>query len=157
KLKEAKEKNPKVEYYFDHNCRWRKIPATAPHFEKQDVLKVFDQNHLNSVIIELLIFVVILLLGMFRDNPVFQIPAAASVVLFLTIAIMLAGAFSFWLRGWALSTIILIFFIFNFLAKEGVFSNTFYKAYGLDYQSSPVSYSLKTLDSLNSIAFYKED
>lgn len=157
KLKEAKEKKPRVDYYFDHKLKWRKIPATTPHYEKQVVLKVFDQNHLNSVIIELVIFVVILMLGMFRDNPVFQIPAAASVVLFLTIVIMLAGAFSFWLRGWATSTIILVFFLLNFLAKEGVFSNSYYKAYGLDYQSSPASYTLKTLDSLNSAGFYQED
>ncbi len=156
-LKEAKDKKTKVDYYFDHKLRWKKISATAPHFDKKDVLKVFDQNHLNSVIIELVIFVVILMLGMFRDNPVFQIPAAASVVLFLTIAIMLAGAFSFWLRGWATSALILIFFVLNFLAKEGVFSNDYYKAYGLNYQATPASYSLSRLDSLNSSTFYQED
>ena len=156
-LKEAKEKKPRVDYYFDHKLKWRKISATEPHFEKQDVLKVFDQNHLNSVIIELVIFVVFLLLGMFRDSAVFQIPAAASIVLFLTIAIMLAGAFSFWLREWATSVIIIAFFLLNFLAKEGVLSNSYYEAYGLDYQTPSAAYTLKTLDSLSSTDIYQED
>ena len=156
-LKEAKDKKPRVDYYFDHKLRWKKISATEPHFEKQDVLKVFDQNHLNSVIIELVIFVVFLMLGMFRDRAMFQIPAAASIVLFLTIAIMLAGAFSFWLREWATSVVIIAFFLLNFLAKEGVLSNSYYKAYGLDYESAPAAYTLKTLDSLSSSKIYQED
>ncbi len=157
KLKEAKSKGPRVDNYCDHNLQWKKLPVTYPQYEKADVIKVFDQNHLNSVIIELFIFVVILFLGAFRDNPIVQIPAAASVVLFLTIVIMITGAFSFWLRGWATSVIIIIFFIFNYLAGKPFLPNNYYKAYGLNYQAQPADYSITNLDSLNNYAIYKKD
>ena len=82
-------------------------------YDKQAVLKVFDQNHFNSVIIELAIILLILFLGTFMDNPYFQIPAAASSLLMFSILVMLVGAFSYWLRGWGVAFVFGLFLMVN--------------------------------------------
>lgn len=153
-LKEAKKSRRRVDSYFGLNFKLQKAPQAS--YDKGIVLKVFDQNHLNSVIIELLIFALILVLGTFRDNPVFQIPAAASGVLLLTIIIMVAGAITYWLRGWAMTTIIAVFFILNIIVKYE-WASPSYEAPGLNYGAAPADYSLTNLARLNSEEFYQQD
>ena len=54
------------------------------NYDKATILQVFDQNHFNLVVIELFIFAMVLVLGLFKDYPAFQIPAACSFMIFLT-------------------------------------------------------------------------
>ena len=58
-------------------CLYCKIPLEKPlnfdekdFYDKNTIVKVFDQNHFNLVIIELFIFAFILVLGIFKDTPV---------------------------------------------------------------------------------------
>lgn len=106
---------------------------------------IFDQNHLNTVIAELFIFIIILILGAFRDYPAFQIPAAASAVLFLSIILMAIGAITFWFRSWAITGAILIFFLINYLTTIDFLSKTHY-AHGLNYKTKAVNYTQTTID-----------
>lgn len=153
-LKEAKKSRRRVDSYFDLKFKLHKALQTS--YDKTIILKVFDQNHLNSVIIELLIFALILVLGTFRDNPVFQIPAAASGVLLLTFIIMIAGAITYWLRGWSVTSIIVVFFILNIIVKHE-WTSSFYEALGLDYRAAPADYSLSSLARFNNKKNYQQD
>lgn len=145
----------RVDGYFDENLRYRRI-KTVPFYDKALLLKVFDQNHLNSVIIQLVILVVILLIGLFRDQPIFQIPAAASGIMLLTFLLMLSGALIFWFRKWAALVFLVGIVVLNTLVKQGVLSQP-YLAYGLNYEKNPLSYDLQTLSELHNEQRARED
>jgi len=151
----AKKKTIRVDSYLDIGFHIR--PVNPDHgYDKEAILKVFDQNHLNLVLIEFVIFFVILILGIFRDHQFFQIPAAASVVLILTILIMFAGAISYWFRGWAISAVLLLLVLLNILVKNNLITSE-YHAYGLDYQTEDAEYSLEQLQKMSHPANRQQD
>ncbi len=152
--KEAKKGARRVDYYLDLGLRLR--PAPDVRHDKTLVLQVFNQNHLNSVIIELFIFVLILVLGIFSGIPFFQIPAAASGLLLMTMIMMGAGAVSFWLKGWATTTVIVGFFLLNMFVRYEWGENS-YRAFGLDYSIPSTEYSLSRLEALNDTSYYHQD
>src|SRR5690606_15707953 len=142
KLDIARKKQIRVDNYLDHDLKFKKVEDT--HFyDRATILQVFDQNHFNLVVIELFIFATILVLGVFKDYQAFQLPAASSFVIFLTIFVMIAGAFSYWFGNWS-ATIALILFIFiNFLVGKDYFAKQ-YKAFGLNYTAPPAEYSIES-------------
>lgn len=154
KLDIARKKQVRVDHYID-NFKIKKVDDTN-FYDRAAILQVFDQNHFNLVVIELFIFALVLLLGIFKDHPSFQLPAAASVMIFLTIFVMLSGAFSYWFGGWSATTAMVIFLIINFLVGEDFFSKK-YEAFGLDYQKPPAEYSVKSLQLLNDSTHIEKD
>lgn len=155
KLDIARKKQVHVENYIDNNFRIRKVEDN--HFyDKATILQVFDQNHFNLVIIEILIFGFVLILGIFKDSPAFQLPAAASFMIFLTIFVMMAGAFSYWFGGWSATTALVIFLIFNHMVGEDYLTKR-YEAFGLDYQRPYAEYSVRALQQLNDSVHIKRD
>jgi len=154
KLDIARKKQVRVDYYFD-GIRFQKVDDTN-FYDKAAILQVFDQNHFNLVIIELFIFALVLLLGIFKDSPSFQLPAAASVMIFLTIFVMLSGAFSYWFGEWAATTALTLFLLINFLVGEDYFSRK-YEAFGLNYHVTPANYSVDHLKTLSDSASIRED
>lgn len=155
KLDIARKKQVRVDNYFDYNFRFKKVDESN-FYDKQTILQVFDQNHFNLVIIELLIFGLVLVLGIFKDNPLFQLPAAGSFVIFLSVFVMLSGAFSYWFGGWSATVSLIIFLFFNYLAGKDYFTVKD-KAFGLDYVSQPVPYSVGQLEELADSAFINSD
>lgn len=143
KLDIARKRQIRVDYYIDYRLRIRKVEEDT-FYDKTTVLQVFDQNHLNLVIIELLILAFVLVLGIFKDVPAMQLPAASSFVILLTIFVMLAGAFSYWFGEWSTTMALVIFLFINYLVGEGAFSKR-YEAFGLNYNKPPVDYSVETL------------
>ena len=149
-------KNPiRVDNYINLSLRLkfrrRKVTKNILHkYDKDVLLKVFDQNHLNSVILQAFIIVLILVLGAFRDFGFFQIPAAASSVLFLTILIMIAGAITYWFRGWTIFSIIVFIVVLNVVVKAEILERS-YRAYGLEYGSDKANYTLQALKESNTL------
>ncbi|MAE84852.1 MAG: phospholipase [Flammeovirgaceae bacterium] len=156
KLTESKARRYEVHSYFDLKLRVRSCKNLQDFYDKEAVLKVFDQNHFNSVIIEIAVIVVILFLGTFMDNPYFQIPAAASSLLMFSIVVMLVGAFSYWLRGWGVAFVFGMFLLVNLLVKWGVIDGEFH-ARGLTYNADQASYTLDKLNNLNNSENYTRD
>lgn len=148
KLDIAKKKQARVDYYLDTDFRFKKVMDEKDFYDKGAILQVFDQNQFNLVIIELLIFGMVMLLGIFKDYPAFQVPAAASFMIFLTIFVMLSGAFSYWFGGWSITMSLALFLFVNFLIGEGWLTKK-YQAFGLDYAASPVTYTVDHLRNLN--------
>ncbi|MFM8758021.1 MAG: hypothetical protein ACKODS_00525, partial [Methylophilaceae bacterium] len=99
KLDIARKKQVRVDNYLDSRLRVNSVEDTS-FYDKSTILQVFDQNHFNLVVIEAFIFAAVLLLGVFKDYPAFQLPAAASFMIFLTISVMAFGAFAYWFDEW---------------------------------------------------------
>ncbi len=151
----AKKRTIRVDNYMDIGFRIRKVNPNH-EYDKEAILKVFDQNHLNLVLIEFIIFLVIIVLGIFRDHEIFQIPAAASVVLILTIFIMFTGAVSYWFRSWSITVVLLALILLNVLVKNNVITSD-YRAYGLDYQQELAEYSLERLKTVSQVSNREND
>jgi hypothetical protein len=155
KLDIARKKQIQVDNYLDYDLRFKKVEDT--HFyDRATILQVFDQNHFNLVVIELFIFATVLVLGIFKDYPAFQLPAASSFMIFLTIFVMIAGAFSYWFGNWSATIALILFLFINFLVGKDFFTKQ-YKAFGLDYDVPLAEYSVESLRSLNDSAVIAED
>lgn len=142
----------RIENYFNEFLIPKKITDLEKFYAKNDrdmIVKVFDQNHLNTVLIELGILAILFTTGFFREVPYFQIPAAASAVLLLTFFVIFSGAISFWFRKWGFSISIIILLFFNYaITTDYLFSE--YKAFGLDYSKEHVDLNLSSLAAHNS-------
>ncbi len=148
KIDIARKKQLRVDNYLDESLKFKKVGDEKDFYDRSTITKVFDQNHFNLVIIELLIFAFILVLGIFKDSPAFQLPAGASFMIFLTVFVMMAGAFAYWFGGWSVTAGLAIFLFLNFLVGEDFFTKP-YPAFGLDYSSPPAKYTLENIQQLH--------
>jgi hypothetical protein len=155
KFNTAKRNKYQVNHYISLPYFIKRVPDYNT-YDKKVLLKIFDQNHLNAVIVEILIIIVIIALGLFRDLPYFQIPAAASGILFFSIFVMFTGAFSYWLRGWSITVLLIALFLLNFLFKSDLI-NSSYQVSGINYNAEPAEYSLERLNSLSTTTVSLED
>lgn len=155
KLNTAKKNKYHIEYYLDSPWKIKKA-EDYNYYDKQLLLKIFDQNHLNAVIVEILVIGTIIFLGLFRESAMFQLPAAASAILLFSIFVMFTGAFSYWLRGWAITALLITLVILNLLIKNHLIDSD-YQAYGVDYSGNKASYNLERLRTLSNGINYQED
>jgi hypothetical protein len=96
-------------------------------------------------------------IAFFLDNKIFQIPAAASILLFFAIMIAVIGALSYFLKSWSLLFMILVYITLNVLYKYDVIDPR-NKAYGLNYSNPDrPEYSLESLKSLNTPSKIESD
>lgn len=155
KINYAKKNKYRVEYYLDGLFKVKKC-ENEKFYDKQLLLKIFDQNHLNAVIVEVMVILLIIFLGFFMDDAMFQIPAAASGILLLSMFVMFTGAFSYWMRGWAITAIILVLVVFNYLIKNQLIDSN-YKAYGVNYDTVKADYTLERLRNLSNFENCQKD
>jgi hypothetical protein len=156
KLDIARKKQVRVDYYFDFRLRIKKLGDEKDFYDKAAIVQVFDQNHFNLVVIEAFLFALVLLLGLFKDYAAFQIPAAASLLIFLTMVMMLAGAFTYWFGGWSGTAGLIIFLFVNHLYGKDFFSKR-YEAFGLDYQTTPAPYTIEEFKKHNDSTTIRAD
>ncbi len=148
KLGLARKKQKRVDHYISHNLKLKKVDDDDyALYDRSAILQVFDQNHFNLVVIELVLFLVLIAIGIFKDYTIFQIPAAASVTILITLFVMFTGAFTYWFGSWSATMLLIMFLVINFAVREGILSKD-YEAYGLNYNEEEVPY---TLDHLNFI------
>ncbi len=133
--------------------------SRARDTSKYDISKlyqVFNQNHLNAALFEILVFVTIVFLSFASDIQYFTIPAGASLTLMFTMFVMLTSAIHSWFRGWSNLVLIALFLLINFLSQFSFFSPP-NQAYGLNYNLEKAEYSYEVMDLFsNPINFQKD-
>jgi hypothetical protein len=120
----------RVETYMVHFFKIG-LARSAKHYKRELLQKVFTQNHVNGSLFELVMIASFIVIGSFRENPYFVIPAAASVVLLFTVLLMLISALFSWVKGWTLSVFILLFALVNFSFSGLKFFKLENRAYGI--------------------------
>ena len=156
RFRETRQADYPVRTYLDLKLRPGRTSEIAAFSNREAVLRVFDQNHFNSVVLALVIIGVILLLGFFVDYPILQIPAAASALIMFSILIMLAGAISFWFKKWGLAFALTIFILANIMVKNGL-GKGINQAAGLVYDGEKADYTTETLLDIHSKEQYVHD
>ena len=137
-----------VKNYLSIRFKVKKV-RSVKHYSQNFLDVIFKRHHFSAMLSVLFAFIFMVFIAFFLDNRFFQIPAAASILLFFAILISVMGALSYFLRSWSLLFVILLYTVLNILYKYDVIDPR-NKAYGLNY-SSPErpEYSLQGLDSIN--------
>jgi len=121
----------RVQWYLNSPITIRKTRDVA-HYSKDFIENIFNRHHISAVLSIFVAFIFLIVVGFFMDSRFFQLPAAASILIFFAILISLSGAFSYFLQSWSIPFFVVLFFILNLLYKYNVIDPT-NKAYGLNY------------------------
>jgi len=147
-------KADRVDYFFSRSFRFRHV-RDVTHYRDELLKKVFLQHHLNAFIIILLNALVLVAIGFIIDNPIFEIPAAGTIFLFLSLLISLAGLVYYWSGKWGAVVLVAIIIVLNMFSKSE-WMQTDSEAYGLDYSTSQ-EYSLAKLEELCTAELVEKD
>jgi predicted patatin/cPLA2 family phospholipase len=142
-----KREKHKTSIYFGKNLKLM-ASRSSTHFDKELVERVYARNRISSSIYELLTISIFFGLGFFNSFKLLEVPAAASIVLLITISSMLFSALHSWFRNWVYLILFIAFILMDFLSiHTGAFNYKSY-AYGLNYNAQN-TYSMKRLGSLS--------
>ena len=123
----------RVDWFLSATFGLRK-PRNIKHYSQDFLESVFKRHHIAAIQAVFLAFVFLILIGLLAENRYFQIPAAASITLFFTILIAVAGAFSLFLRTWSIPAVLIIYLFVNWLFNSHIIDPR-NKAYGLNYDN----------------------
>jgi energy-coupling factor transporter transmembrane protein EcfT len=137
----------KVGYYLN-GLRWKKARDVS-HYAHDFLDSIFKRHHFAAMVSILLAFVFMIIIGFFLDNPFFQVPAAASILIFFTLLVALIATLAYFLQSWSILFVIVAFFILNILYKNEIIDPR-NRAYGLNYSNHDKrpEYNLQNLQQL---------
>ena len=145
-----------VETYFSGPLEIR-LARESEHYPPVLIYKVFNQNHLNATRFQIVVFVTLIVLGLFRENVNFQIPAGSSLLLLFTMFLILTSVLKSWLRGWSTVVLVLIILAANQYSKYHEI-NYINFAYGMDYWEKKAEFKESVLKDLrDNQENYKKD
>ncbi len=145
----------RVDTYLTEALKPRLVRSVG-HYDVKTLQKVFRQNHLNALIVQLFGLVVLIALGYMIDKPFFRIPAAANLFILASVMVAITGAITYWFDQWKFTLVICLLFVVNYLTSFDVFNHK-NKAYGLDYSKELTEYSYQKLDSMSSASIVEKD
>ena len=155
RLNQVKKEKIILTSYISLSGKLRPIEGYQQH-DKSLILKVFDQTQLNAVFIQFASLGTLFLLGWFRDIPVFQLPAAASAFLLLSVVLMFMGAVAYWFKEWAVTVgFLTLLGIVQYFPNETA-NNPYHQAFGIRYDTT-ATYSVGHLEDLSSPSNFHED
>lgn len=143
----------KADTYLNGKLRIRKFSDHESYHPRllNTVLRKHGRNATTATIFAILI---LLLLGLFSEQPAMRVPAAASFILLFSVIMGAVGAIKHFFRSWEVLGWIIIIGGLSFLVKEKVFDLRS-RAYGLDYTAESTEYPEYSYASLRSL-FSKE-
>lgn len=145
----------RVDYFLNERLQWR-IVRHVGHYNFKLLERVFRQNHANAFVIQSVSITLLILMAALVEYELFRIPAAASLLLLLSILTTVIGALTYWLEEWRMLSLLVALVVLNQMMAWGWFSYQ-NSAYGLDYSPEPTPYTLPVLDSLCSKQRYRTD
>ncbi len=121
----------KTETYFETPFRIR--PArNVSHYTNDFVESIFKRHHFAAIISVFAAFMFLVIIGFLLDNAFFQLPAGASITIFFSILIGVAGAVTYFLQSWSIPYLIGLVIVLNIFYKADLIDPR-NKAYGLNY------------------------
>ncbi len=138
----------KVGYYLSTRFKLRRARVVS-HYNQDFLDRIFKRHHFAGMVGIMLAFVFLITIGFFLDFRFFQIPAAASVIIFFAVMLSVIGALSYFLKSWAVLFVICLVAILNILYSANIIDPR-NKVYGLNYNNiteRPV-YNQDELESL---------
>jgi Patatin-like phospholipase. len=147
----------RVGYYLDAKLKFRKA-RDVTHYGEDFLDMIFKRHHFSAMISVLIGFVGMIMTGFFLDHRIFQVPAAASVLLLFALMIAVIGALTYFLQTWSVLFVIALFFTLDLLYRYDIIDPR-NKAYGINYidKKDRPAYTLESLLALCSPAKIEAD
>ncbi len=121
----------KVHSYFESPLKIK--PARdVSHYTDEFVESIFKRHHFAAILSVFAAFVFLVLIGFLLDSAFFQLPAAASITIFFSILIGVAGAVTYFLQSWSIPYLLGLVLLLNVFYKFD-WIDPRNKAYGLNY------------------------
>ena len=138
----------KVGFFFSGKFRIRKA-RNVNHYRQDFIDTIFKRHHVAAIGSIILAFVFLIAVGFLLENKYFEMPAAASILIFFAIMTAVIGSLSYFLQSWSLTAAILFLFIINFLYQKEIIDPR-NKAYGLNYinKTERPDYNKESLQAL---------
>lgn len=102
------------------------------HYSSVFIDTIFSRHNFAAMLSVFFAFMFLIVIGFFLDNPIFQLPAAASITMFFAILVAVVGAFSYFMQSWSVPFFVLVIVVLNILYRYEVIDPT-NKAYGINY------------------------
>lgn len=102
------------------------------HYRQDFLDTVFKRHHIAAIISIVIAFILIVTTGFLQDYKLFEIPAAASILIVFALLIAVIGALTYFLESWSLLAVIIIIIGLNVLYENEIIDPR-NKAYGLKY------------------------
>ena len=140
-----------VGFYLTTRFRFNRARKVG-HYSQEFLDIIFKRHHFSAMITLMLAFIFMIFIGFFQDDRIFQVPAAASILVLFALLIAVIGALTYFLRSWSVLFVIILFIVLNLLYIYNIIDPR-NKAFGLDYTSTPrPEYSLQSLKAMNTPA-----
>ncbi len=121
----------KVNYYLSASMRLHKT-RNVGHYRQDFLDSIFKRHHIAAIACILLAFIFLITVGFFLEVRLFEMPAAASILIFFAVMIAFIGSLTYFLQSWSLPAAIILLLVINFLHSKDLIDLR-NKAYGLDY------------------------
>ncbi len=121
----------RVSYYLGAGFRFRKVRKVS-HYSTEFLDSIFKSHHFSGILSIVLAFAFLIVVGFFMDSRLFQVPAAASILIFFAVMTAVIGSLTYFLQSWSLPFFILLIFFFNALYTYEIIDIR-NKAYGINY------------------------
>ena len=123
----------KISTYLGDGFRFKK-PRNVSHYNQGFLDTVFKHHHVSGILSIALSFAFLIVVGFYMDSPIFEAPAAASILIFFATMTAVIGALSYFLQSWSLPFFIILILFVDVLYKNEIIDNR-NKAYGLNYNN----------------------
>lgn len=148
----------RADTYLSGKFKVRKCSELEPYHPRllQTVLR---KHHRNAITATFFAILVLLLSGIFMDDPRLRIPAGAGFLILFSIIMGITGAMKYLLRSWEILGWALVIFVIGFLVKQRVFDLRS-RAYGIDYNQAVETrpqYDYEHLKKIFTPAVYEAD
>ncbi len=145
KVVPVQDQSSKVYLYIGKRLKFYSS-RSAKHYKKELLTQIYKQNKVNATLFETIALVSFLSLGFLQGSTYFELPAAVSIVLLLTIILMLFSSLLSYLNRWAYPVLIVLFLTMNYLSVKTRFFTFKNYAYGLSYENeNEVNYTLSQI------------
>jgi hypothetical protein len=135
-------------YYYIAKNLLIKRSREIRHIDKEILEGVFAKNRISASIFEFITIFSFVGLGFLGQIPVFEVPAAMSIVMLITTIHMIYSALASWLHRWTIPFIILLLTFFNFMSGYTPFFKYGSYLLGLAYETKhKKEYGVETIEA----------
>jgi len=124
------------------------LSRSVTHIDDKIIQKALNQIRLNTTVFEIMTLLTFVSLSTFSDHSLFEVPAAMSIVLLITLLFIIYSILETWFRLW--TPLLFLFFLLgiNFLSSRSSYFSYKNYAYGLDYSDDKrPDYSLEAIQT----------
>lgn len=146
----------RADSYLNTMFRIEKV-KTPYEYNHRFLTTVLRRHHRNAILAVFCAVVMLLVMGIFMEEPLLRIPAGAGFLLLFSVMMTAVGAFKYFLRSWEIIGWIVVFAIAGVMARHRIFDLRSI-AYGMKYEEGHIpQYTYAALKQTFSDSLYLQD